>query len=234
MTYQMQFPDAAITELKQKFGKNKRRPWITLARHRRKNDVVRLCGRVSRSPETDRTFWTDAYLANDPRLPEEDRAKHPISVWADIVFPSRKYNDVLYNCEVLNFDAALIDYARECSFEEIPAPWQEERETRVVMRDKWGKPLLYEAVRREGEDEWFRQVYARQKEILTAGMELREHIVFDYDYKYGIGLYLLLNIPNFDLAGLKLAVERFFEKDEKAWCGEPVFHNISEYWLTHW
>jgi hypothetical protein len=73
-----------------------------------KNDVVKLRGRISRSPETERIFWTDAYLPNDPCLPEEDRAKYPVSIWSDIVFPSQQYNDVLYIYEVLNFDAALI------------------------------------------------------------------------------------------------------------------------------
>jgi hypothetical protein len=233
MTYQIQFPYSTIADLKRRFTK-KKKPWITLARHRRKNDVVRLRSRLSHSPETERLFWTDAYLPNDSRLSEEDRAKHPVSIWSDIVFPSRMYNDVLYNCEVLNFDAELIDYARERSFEEIPSPWQEGIETRVAMRDKWGRPTLYEIVRREGEDEWFKQLRARQKEILTGGMELRERIIFDYDYRYGIGLYLVLNIPNFDLAGLKLAMERFFDGGEKEWLGEPVFHNISEYWLSHW
>ena len=62
------------------------------------------------------------------------------------------------------------------------------------------------------EDECFRQVHARQKELLVAGMEIRESIVLDYDYKYGVGLYLLLNIPSFDLAGLKLAMARFFDR----------------------
>lgn len=234
MTNQTQFPQSVITCLKQKIGLKKRTPWIMLARHHRKNDVVRLRGRLSRSPETERLFWTDAYLPNDPRLSEDDRTKHPISIWSDIIFPSRIYNDILYNCEVVNFDAELIDHARECSLEAIPFPWKGEREFRIVARDKWGKPLLYEAIKHEGEDEWFRKVRARQKELLVAGMEVRESIVFDYDYKYGVGLYLVLNIPNLDLAGLKLAMERFFEGGEKEWCGEPVFHNISEYWLNHW
>jgi hypothetical protein len=234
MINQTQFPQSAIACLKQKIGLKKRTPWITLARHRRKNDVVRLRGRLSRSPETERLFWTDAYLPNDLRLPEEDRAKYPVSIWSDIVFPSRIYNDVLYNCEVLNFDAKLIDHARECALEEIPSPWEGERETRVAARDKWGKPLLYEVVKHEGEDEWFRKVHAREKELLVAGMEMHESIVFDYDYKYGVGLYLVLNIPNLDLVGLKLAMERFFEGGEKEWHGEPVFHNISEYWLNRW
>ena len=234
MTYQIPFPDSVITEGKRKFGKNKQRPWITLARHRRKNDVVKLRGWISRSPETERIFWTYAYLSDDPRLPEEDRTKYSVSACSDIVFPSRKYNDVLYNCDVLNFDAALIDYARERSLEEIPAPWQEEREYRVVKRDKWGKPLLYGTIKREGEDEWLRQLRKREKEILATGMELREHVILDYTYQYGVGLYLLMNIPNFNLAGLKLAVERFIEGDEMEWRGEPVFHNISEYWLARW
>ncbi|MDL2267694.1 hypothetical protein LJC46_06880 [Desulfovibrio sp. OttesenSCG-928-G15] len=234
MTNQIQFPESAIASLKNKAVLKKRKRWITLARHRRKNDVVRLRGRLSRSPETERLFWTDAYLPNDSRLPEDDRAKQPVSSWADIVFPSRIYNDILYNCEVLNFDAELIDHARECSLKEIPSPWKEERESRVVARGRWGKPLLYEVVKHEGEDEWLREVRARQKELLVAGMEVRESVTLDYDYKYGVGLYLVLNIPNLDLAGLKLAMERFFEAGEKEWRGEPVFHTISDYWLNFW
>lgn len=210
MSKQIPFPESALASLKQKIFRKRHMPWIMLARHRRKNDVVKLRGRLSRSPETERLFWTDAYLPNDPRLPDEDKAKYPISIWSDIVFPSQIYNDVLYNCEVLNFDAELIDHARERALEEIPFPWSGERETRVAARDKWGKPLLYEMVKHEGEDEWCQAVHARQKELLVAGMEIRESIVLDYDYRYGVGLYLLLNIPNLDLAGLKLAMERFF------------------------
>lgn len=231
MNKQIPFPGSVFASLKQKVSLKRHMPWITLARHRRKNDVVKLRGRLTRSPETERLFWTDAYLPGDPRLSDEDRAKYPISIWSDIVFPSRIYNDVLYNCEVLNFDAELIDHARERALEEIPFPWSGERESRVVARDKWGKPLLYEMVKHEGEDEWFKAVHARQKELLVAGMEIRESIVLDYDYRYGVGLYLLLNIPNLDLAALKLAMERFFERGEKEWRGEPVFHTISDYWL---
>ena len=232
MTKSIQFPREIICSLNIKRGTYT--PWIKLARHRRKNDVVRLRGRISRMPETERFFYTDAYLPNDPRMPEDERAKHQRATWSDIVFPSRRYNDILYNCEVINFDTALSDYASERVFDEFPYPFEDKFKTVVAMHDKWGKPLTHKRIKPEGEDEWYAEARAREKEVILAGTEICEAISFDYDYRYGVGLYLKLNIHNLNLEGLKLAMERFFEHGESEWVGEPVFYKISDEMLKYW
>lgn len=56
MSKQIPFPESALASLKQKIFRKRQMPWIMLARHRRKNDVVTLRGRLSRSPETERLF----------------------------------------------------------------------------------------------------------------------------------------------------------------------------------
>ncbi|MDR2141729.1 MAG: hypothetical protein LBR11_08080 [Deltaproteobacteria bacterium] len=200
------------------------KPWIKKSPYQRRDEVVRLNSRIARSLGTDRQFLYHGYLPEDPRLAEDERGYYSGQIWIDIYFSSRRRQDILYNCAICNFESELVSLAATQALAEIPYDGPEifGDQDLTPVKDARDQVICYHYRELEEFSLYCEKVQARQLELIQTGLELRERVELDYSYGYGVGLHMCLDIPQFDLQGVKKALEIFFEREESEWTGPPT------------
>ncbi len=147
--------------------------WITLARHRRREDVLRLRNRIFRDnmrDETDRLFFTHCMFLDDWGMS-----------WVDIKFPSSMDKAVLYSAYIQTTQHALFENLWFKSYEatrdmmkddEIKA--DDEHEWEMIPADvdqltgkvksytkKYDTPLVFESLGGKSVSDYAHELYAQ-------------------------------------------------------------------------
>ena len=219
----------------------KRPPFITLPRHRRSDEVIRLKGEIRRDADLYGGRFTSHHVLNEPGRPDL------YNQWVDFYFVgSNRFT--IWNAEIVTARRAFWDAANSLAYDRTDAlvtPEEREADSRLefepASRSRTGKVLTYQMVKREparyaqfGGMTFFEKWEALEAEIVrNEPPTVFESFSLDRSYAYGIGLRIVLDTEVIDRAAIELAIDRFQTVGEAEWrAAEPVprarLPNVSE------
>lgn len=203
----------------------KRRPFVTLPRHRRGNEVVRLKGRIRRDAAVYGGRYTSHHVPPDPDRPDL------CCQWDDFQFPGRD-RFTWWNAEMITarmafwdavwhlaFDRAYAqldacEQSREFSHESVPATVSPTGKV-LTVRMIWKEPVRYE--------QFGGLTFSEYKDRLKAQIirdeppVIHESFRMDRSYSNGVGLRIVLDVDRIDRPSIEAAIDRFFAVGETDW-----------------
>lgn len=220
----------------------KRPPFITLPRHKRSDEVVKLRGRIRRDAGDYGGRFTSHLVLDESERPDIYKQ------WFDFYFVG-KDRFTIWNAEIVTVRRAFWDAANSLAYERADAlRTQEEREAdsrlefEPASRSRTGKVLTYQMVKREPirYEQFDGMTFFEKWEALEAEIvrneppTVFESFSLDRSYAYGIGLRIVLDAEVIDQAAIERAIDRFQAVGETDWrAAEPVprerLPNVSEH-----
>lgn len=201
------------------------KPFVSLPRHRRRNAVIKLQGRMLRNISTTGSAMFDSHqLLTDPDEPQR------VHEWVDIVFPGLD-RFTLWNAEFITTRMAKQDAARHAAYEQIDAQLAQ---AGLVYEPRWTSHLIPR--KRPGETRMYRMAFAPELRYdVLGGQTYREacdaletqlmqtlptppeRFEIDRGYAYGIGLHAVVNVPTLDTTAIERTIMRFRALGERNW-----------------
>jgi len=202
-----------------------RRAFSTLPRHKRREAVTRLKGKMRRDASEYGGHFTSHLMLNE-------QGSHDLyNQWFDFYFPSSD-GFTIWNACFVTARKAFWDKLQDLAFERAYASLSpQEREENFKLefipaeRPITGKVLTYQlAKRNEMHFEQFagltfdEQCQKLESEIARNEPPLiYETFKLDLSYVYGIGLSIVLDVNVIDQASIETAIERFISIGETDW-----------------
>lgn len=203
----------------------KRRPFVTLPRHRRSEEVVRLKDRIRRDTAVYGGRYTSYHVPPDPDRPDL------CCQWDDFQFPGRD-RFTWWNAEMITarlacwyaaqsaaYDRAhaqldASELSRESSYESVPASVSPTGKV-LTVRLVWKGPVRYEQF---GGLTLFEQVDRLEAQIIRDEPPVvHETFRVDRSYSNGIGLHIVLDVDRIDRSSIEAAIDRFFAVGGADW-----------------
>jgi hypothetical protein len=176
----------------------KRPPFITLPRHRRSDEVIRLKGEIRRDADLYGGRFTSHHVLNEPGRPDL------YNQWADFYFVgSNRFT--IWNAEIVTTRQAFWDEASNLAYQQ----------TDSLVTPKKREPVHYE--------QFGGLTFLEQWEKLEAGIVrneppiIYESFKLDRSYAYGIGLRIVLDVDVINQATIELAIDKFLATGETDW-----------------
>lgn len=203
----------------------RRPPFITLSRHRRSDEVIRLKEKIQRDANEYGGRFTSRLVLDEPGRPDL------YSQGFNFYFPG-KNRFTLWNAEIVTARLAFWDAAHYLAYTRLDSMLtSEERlaepkiEFEPAQLSSTGKVLSYKLTEHEkiryeqfGGRTLFEQWERLESEIiLTEPPIIHESFKIDRGYSYGIGLYIVLDFDVIDRAAIEFAMNKFFEIGESDW-----------------
>lgn len=221
----------------------KRRPrFVTLPRHRRGDEVIRLKGKIRRDAAEYGGRFASHLVLNEPGRPDL------YNQWFDFWFPGTN-RFMIWNASFVTARKAFWDKVNDIAYLRAAAMLTpEELEENVKLefvpaqRSSTGKILTYKLVERE--EMRFAQfdglTFYEQWQRFEAEIARNEPPVIHESFKrdrscvYGVGLRIVLDVDVVNQASIEAAMDRFFAVGEIDWVSpEPVPRDrlpvVSEY-----
>ena len=215
-----------------KFPGAKRRPtFVTLPRHKRSHEVIRLKGKMRRDVAEYGGRFTSRLVLNEPGRPDL------YNQWFDFYFPGTD-RFTIWNASFVTARKAFWDKAHDIAHTRVAAmlsPKEREENSKLefvpAQRSSTGKILTYKLAEREKmrfeqfggltfHEQW------RKLEAEIARNEppvIHESFKLDRSYVYGIGLKIVLDVDVINQASIEAAIDRFIAIGETDWTSrEPV------------
>lgn len=203
----------------------KRPPFITLPRHRRSDEVIRLKGKIRRDADLYGGRFTSHLVLNEPDRPDL------YNQWFDFHFPG-KDRLTTWNAEIVTARRAFWDAAHNEAFARATtqlAASELDKEAKLEFEpadvSRTGKILSYRMVRQEpvrykqfGGLTLTEQVDQLEAEIVRDDPPvIYESFRLDRSYAYGIGLRIVLDVDVVDRVSIEAAIDKFLAVGETDW-----------------
>lgn len=205
--------------------KKKRPPFISLTRHKRSDEVIRLKGQIKRDADEYGGLFTSHLVLDEPGRSDL------YNQWFDFYFPGLD-RFTIWNAEIVTARKAFWDAAHELAHQRTAAMLTpEEHSAESVMEfepaefSNTGKVLSYRLIERKktqyekfGGLTFFEQWEKLESEIVReAPPTIHELFRLDRRYAYGIGLYIVLDVDVIDRTAIEQAITQFREMGETDW-----------------
>lgn len=215
-----------------KFPRAKRRPpFVTLPRHKRSHEVIRLKSKIRRDAAEYGGRFTSRLVLNEPGRPDL------YNQWFDFYFPGTD-RFTIWNASFVTARKAFWNKAHDIAHTRVAAmltPEEREKSAKLefvpAQRSSTGKILTYKLA--ECEEMRFEQFDGltfdeqwRKLESEIARNEplaIHESFKLDRSYVYGVGLKIVLDVDVINQASIEAAIDRFIGGGETDWISpEPV------------
>ncbi|MDO9423646.1 MAG: hypothetical protein Q7T40_05600 [Methylobacter sp.] len=203
----------------------KRPPFITLPRHKRSDEVIRLKGRMKRDSDEYGGMFTSHLVLDEPGRPDL------YSQWFDFYFPGLD-RFTIWNAAFVTARKAFWDAAHELAYQRTAAmltPEEHSAESNMEFEpaefSNTGKVLSYRLIERKkmqyekfGGLTFFEQWEKLESEIVReAPPTIHEFFRLDRSYAYGVGLYIVLDVNVIDRTAIEQAITKFRAIGETDW-----------------
>jgi hypothetical protein len=204
-----------------RFGK-KRRPFISLPRHKRNDAFIKLQGEIKRETESYGGMFTSPLVLDESRE----------SQWFDFYFLGLD-KFTIWNATIITAKQALQDAAEDIAYTQAMAmmtPEELEAECKIESEpadrcSKTGKILTYRMILPEpkryaqfGGLTFSEQTQKLESEIIeNTPPTVYEFFKADFSYSYGIGLNIVLDVETINRKAIEQAIMKFRELGEKDW-----------------
>jgi hypothetical protein len=118
-----------MTFMTRRFAK-KRSPFITLPRHKRRNEVIRLKGRIKRDSDEYGGMFTSHLVLDEPGRSDLYRQ------WFDFYFPGQD-RFTIWNAEIVTARKAFWDAAHELAYQRTTAMLMPEERSAESNMAQW-------------------------------------------------------------------------------------------------
>lgn len=205
--------------------KKKRPSFITLPRHKRSNEVIRLKGRIKRDSDEYGGMFTSHLVLDEPsRLDLYNQ-------WFDFYFPGQD-RFTIWNAEIVTARKAFWDAAHELAYQRTTAmltPEEHAAESNIEFEpadfSSTGKVLSYKLIERKKMQyekfsglTFYEQWEKLESEIVReTPPTIHESFRLDRSYAYGIGLFIILDVNVIDCAAIEQAITKFRLISETDW-----------------
>lgn len=205
--------------------KKKRSPFISLPRHKRSDEVIRLKGQIKRDAAEYGGMFTSHLVLDEPGRPDL------YNQWFDFYFPGLD-RFTIWNAEIVTARKAFWDAAHDFAHQRAAAmltPEEHAAESTMEFEpaefSNTGKVLSYRLIERKktqyekfGGLTFFEQWEKLESEIVReAPPTIHELFRLDRRYAYGIGLYIVLDVDVIDRTAIEQAITQFREMGETDW-----------------
>lgn len=206
-------------------------PFISLPRHKRSDEVIRLKGMIKRDADKYGGLFTSHGLLDEPGRPEL------YDQWFDFYFPG-KDRFMLWNAEIVTARKAFWDTAHKLAQERVIAmltPEEHAAESNIAFEPAefsgTGKILSYQLSERKktryekfGGLTFFEQWDKLAAEIVREEPPtIYELFHLDRSFAYGIGLFVVVDVNIINRQSIEWAIHKFRELGETDWqAGTPV------------
>lgn len=211
--------------------RKRRRPFVTLARHKRGDEVIRLKGKMRRNSAEYGGRFASHLLLNEPGRPDL------YNQWFNFHFPGTD-RFTIWNAEIVTARKAFWDTAHNEAFSRAWAQLEDcdlDKESRLEFEpadySHTGKVLTYRMVKREPVRyaQFDGRTLSEQADLLEAKIIrdeppiVHESFRLDRSYAYGIGLRIVLDLQVINQAAIETAIDRFLAAGQTDWASpEPV------------
>ncbi|KAG0190653.1 hypothetical protein DFQ28_001768 [Apophysomyces sp. BC1034] len=202
-----------------------RPPFVTLPRHKRSNEVIRLKGKMRRDAAEYGGRFTSHLVLNEPGRPDL------YNQWFDFHFPGTD-RFTIWNAGVVTARQAFWDAAHNEAFSRACAQLGDtdlDKESKLEFEpadvSRTGKILTYRMVKRESVRyaQFDGRTLSEQVDLLEAKIirdappAIHESFKLDRSYVYGIGLRIVLDVEVINQAAIESAIDRFVAVSETDW-----------------
>lgn len=208
-----------------------RSPFVTLPRHRRSNEVIRLKAKIRRNATEYGGRFTSHLILKEPERPDL------YNQWFDFCFPGTD-RFTIWNAEIVTARRAFWDAAHDEAFSRACAELGDadlDKESRLEFEpadfSRTGKVLTYRMVQREPVRyaQFDGRTFSEQVDLLETKIirddppAIHESFMLDRSYAYGIGLRIVLDVEVINQAAIEAAIDRFLAVSETNWVSpDPV------------
>lgn len=212
----------------------KRPPFFTLSQHKRRDEVIRLKGRIKRDSNEYGGMFTSHLVLDEPDRPDV------YNQWFDFLFIGQD-RFTIWNAAIITAQQAAWDAAHGLAYERMMAMMTPEEKSAWNSLELFepaevsstGKVLSYTLTKRKamrfksfGELSFFEQWEKLESEIIRdEPPTIYESFRLDRSYAYGIGLHIVLDVDVINRAAIEQAITRFRVIGETDWqAANPVPH----------
>lgn len=204
----------------------KRPPFVTLSQHKRRDEVIRLKGRIKRGSNEYGGMFTSHLVLDEPDRPDV------YNQWFDFLFLGQD-RFTIWNAVIITAQQAAWDAAHGLACERMIAMMTPEEQSAWDNLDLFepaevssaGKVLSYTLTKRKamrfksfGDLSFYEQWEKLESEIIRdEPPTIYESFRLDRSYAYGIGLYIVLDVDVIDRAAIEQAITKFREIGETDW-----------------
>lgn len=202
--------------------KKKRRPFISLPRHKRNDMFIKLKGDIKREAESYGGMFTSPLVLDESCE----------SQWFDFYFLGLD-KFTIWNATIITAKQALQDAAEDMAYTQImemitPEELEDECKIESVPADrcvKTGKILTYRMILPEPKryEKFGGLTFSEQKQKLQSEIientppPVYEFFKVDFSYSYGIGLNIVTDAEAINRKAIEQAIMKFRELCEKNW-----------------
>lgn len=205
--------------------KKKPTPFISLPRHKRSDEVIRLKGRIKRDSDEYGGLFTSHLV-----LDEQDRPDL-YKQWFDFYFPAQD-RFTFWNAAIVTARQAFWEEARELAYQRTATmltPEEHAAESKMEFEpasfSSTGKVLSYQLIEHKktqyekfGGLTFYEQWEKLESEIVReTPPTIHESFRLDRCYAYGIGLFIILDVDVIDCAAIEQAISQFRLMGETDW-----------------
>jgi hypothetical protein len=202
----------------------KRRPFISLPKHKRGDEFIKLKGKIKRDVADYGGLFTSRLVLDESNN----------SQWFDFYFLGLD-KFTIWNASIITGLVALHDALNDLAYTRTAEMLtEEELEAEFKMefvpaeRSKTGKVLTYRMVEQEKKryDQFGGLTFSEQKNKLEAKIiaesppTIYECFKINLSYRYGIGLSIVMDVDVINRAVIEQAIIKFHELGEKNWQAE--------------
>lgn len=205
--------------------RKRRPPFVTLPRHKRSDEVIRLKGKMRRETAEYGGRFTSRLVLNEPGRPDL------YNQWFDFYFPGTN-RFTIWSAHFVTARKAYWEEVQDLAHTRVDSMLTKEQrdensnwKLEPAQRSSTGKILTYRLAQREQmrfeqfggltfSEQW------RKLESEIARNEppvIHESFKLDRSYAYGIGLKIVLDVDVVNQASIESAIDRFFSAGETDW-----------------
>jgi len=215
-----------------RFPRSKRRPpFSILPRHKRREAVIRLKGKMRREAAEYGGRFTSRLVLNEPGRPDL------YNQWFDFYFPGTD-RFTIWNARFITARKAFWEKVRDIAYiraDALLTPQEREANSKwefvPAERSSTGKILTYKLAEREEmcfeqfAGRTFREQWRKLESEIARNEPplMHESFKLERGYVYGTGLSIVLDVDVINQAAIEAAIERFIAIGETDWTSpEPV------------
>ncbi len=205
--------------------KKKPTPFISLPRHKRSDEVIRLKGRIKRDSDEYGGMFTSHLVLDEPDRPDLYKQ------WFDFYFPAQD-RFTFWNAEIVTARKAFWEEAHDLAYQRTAAmltPEEHAAESKMEFEpasfSSTGKILSYKLIERKQMQyekfnglTFYEQWEKLESEIVRESPPIiYESFRLDRSYAYGIGLFIILDVDVINRAAIEQAITQFRLIGETDW-----------------
>lgn len=201
-------------------------PFFTLSQHKRRDEVIRLKGRIKRDSNEYGGIFTSHLVLDEPDRPDV------YNQWFDFLFLGQD-RFTIWNAAIITAQQAAWGAAHGLAYERMMAMMTPEEKSAWNSLELFepaevssiGKVLSYTLTKRKamrfksfGDLSFYEQWEKLESEIIRdEPPTIYESFQLDRSYAYGIGLHIVLDVDVIDRTAIEQAITKFREIGETDW-----------------